>query len=42
MEYSEYSELKIFRNIIFWSEMSNNWPNDLWETNPYNTPKFSW
>ena len=31
----EYSELKIFRNIKFLGEMSNNWPNYLFETNKY-------
>ena len=33
----ESSELKVFRNIIFFSEILNNWPNDLLGTNVYKT-----
>ena len=33
----ENSELKIFKNIKFLNEISNNWPNDLLETNVYKT-----
>ena len=29
----ENSESNFFKNITFWSEMSNNWPNDLPGTN---------
>ena len=33
----ESSELKVFRNIIFFSEIFNNWPNDLLGRNVYKT-----
>ena len=33
----ENSKSKVFKNIKFWSEISNNWPNDLLETNVYET-----
>ena len=33
----ESSELKVFRNIIFFSEILNNWPNDLLGRNVYKT-----
>ena len=30
-------ESKVFKNIKFLGEVSNNWPNDLLETNVYKT-----
>ena len=36
----ENSKSKVFKNIKFWSEISNNWPNDLLETNVYETLEF--
>ena len=40
------AELKVFRNITFlgemsnnWPNMSNNWPNNLLGTNIYKTPE---
>ena len=34
------SELKLFKNIKFLGEPSNNWPNDLLGTNLYKTLEF--
>ena len=31
----ENSELKVFKNIKFFGDISNNWPNDLLGTNEY-------
>ena len=31
----EHNELKVFKNIKYLSEISNNWPNDLLGTNVY-------
>ena len=36
----ENSGLKIFKKIIFWGEISNNWPKDLLGTNAYKTYEF--
>ena len=36
----ENSELKILKKIIFWGEISNNWPKDLLGTNVYKTYEF--
>ena len=33
----EKSGLKVFKNINFLGEISNNWPNDLFGTNVYKT-----
>ena len=33
-------ELNVFKNITFLGEISNNWPNDLLETNVYKTLEF--
>ena len=33
----EKSELKVSKNVKFFGEMSNNWPNDLLGTNIYKT-----
>ena len=33
----EKSESKVFKNIKFFVEISNNWPNDLLGTNVYRT-----
>ena len=33
----ENSELKVFKNINFLGEISNNWPNDLLGTNVFKT-----
>ena len=38
----ENSELNIFKNIRFSGKISNNWPNDLVETNVYKTIEFYW
>ena len=38
----ENSELKVFKNIKFLGEISNNWPNDLLGTNVYKALEFSW
>ena len=38
----ENSELKVFKNINFLGEISNNWPNDLWRTNVYKTLESCW
>ena len=38
----ENSELNIFKNIRFSGGISNNWPNDLVETNVYKTIEFYW
>ena len=38
----ENSELKVFKNIYFFGEVSSNWPNDLLPTNVYKTLKFCW
>ena len=36
------SESKDFKNMIFWGEISNNWPNDLLEIIVYRTPESRW
>ena len=36
----ENSESKVFENIKFMGEISNNCPNDLLGTNVYKTPEF--
>ena len=36
----ENSKLEIFKNIKFVDERTNNWPNDLLETNVYNTLEY--
>ena len=36
---NENSELKVFKNIVFFGELFNNQPNDLLETNSYKTFK---
>ena len=33
----ENSESKVFKNVNFLCEISNNWPNDLFGTNVYKT-----
>ena len=38
----ENSELKVFENIKFMGEISNNCPNDLLGTNVYKTLEFCW
>ena len=38
----ENSEPKVFENIKFFGEISNNWSNDLLGTNVYKTLKFCW
>ena len=38
----EKSELKVFKNIKFLGEISNNWPSDLLRTNVYKTLVFCW
>ena len=38
----ESSELKVFKNIKFLGEISNNWSNDLLRTNVYKTPESCW
>ena len=38
----ENSELKVFENIKFLGEISNNWPNDLSEKNTFNTNESCW
>ena len=38
----ENSELKVFNNIKFFVELSNNWPNDLLETKVYETLESCW
>ena len=35
-------EQKLFKNIKFLDEISNNWPNDLLGLNVYNTLKSCW
>ena len=37
----ENSETKVFKNVKFLGEISNNWPKDLLETNVYKTISFS-
>ena len=37
----ENSESKVFKNVKFLGEISNNWPKDLLETNVYKTISFS-
>ena len=37
----ENSESKVFKNVTFLGEISNNWPNDLFGTNLYKTLGFS-
>ena len=39
---NENSESKIFKNIKFFGEISNNWPNHLLGTNVYKTLEFCW
>ena len=36
----ENSELHVFKTINFLGEVSNNWPNDLLETNVYKSLEF--
>ena len=36
------SELKVFKNIKFLSEISNNWPNDLFRMKVYKTLESCW
>ena len=38
----ENSESKVFKNIQFLCEISNNWPNDLVGINLYKTTEFCW
>ena len=38
----ENSELKVFKNINFFGEISNNWPNYLLGTNIYKTLESCW
>ena len=38
----ENSELKVFKNVRFFGEISSNWPNDLLERNVYKTLKSCW
>ena len=38
----ENSEVKLFKNINFLGEMSDNWSNELFETNVYKTYEFCW
>ena len=38
----ENSESNVFENIKFSGEISNNWPNDLLETNVYKILEFCW
>ena len=42
MKTYENSEPKVFKNIKFLSELSNNWPNDLLGTNISKTLESSW
>ena len=35
-------ELKVFKDIKFSGEISNNWPNNLLETNIYKTLEYYW
>ena len=36
------SELKVFKNIKFLSEISNNWPNDLFRMKEWKTLESCW
>ena len=36
------SELKVFKKIIFFGEISSKWPNDLLRTNVYKTLESCW
>ena len=38
----EISETKVFKNIKFLGEISNNWPSDLLGTNLYKTLESCW
>ena len=38
----EIYESKVFKNITFLGEISNNWPNDLLGTNVYKTLESCW
>ena len=38
----ENSESKVFKNIKFSGKISNNWPNNLLETNVYKTLECCW
>ena len=38
----ENFDSKVFQNLIFLGEISDNWPNDLLETNIYKTAEFCW
>ena len=38
----ENSELKVFKNMEFLGEISNNWPNNLLGTNVYKTLESCW
>ena len=38
----ETFELKVFENMKFLGEVSNNWPNDLLGTNVYKTLESCW
>ena len=39
---NENSELKVFKEIKFLVEISNNWPNDLLGTNVHKTRESCW
>ena len=39
--YENY-ELKVFKNIFFFGEICNNWPNDLLTTHLYKTLESCW
>ena len=38
----ENSEQQVFKNIKFFGEISDNWPNDLLGTNVYKTLESCW
>ena len=38
----ENSESKVFKNLGFFGEISNNWSNDLLGTKVYKTLEFCW
>ena len=38
----ENFDSKVFKNLNFLGEISDNWPNDLLETNIYKTVEFCW
>ena len=39
---NKISKLKVFKNITFLGEISNNWPNNLFGTNVYKSLEFCW